>query len=103
MENKLETLSQEIKDIDFVINLSVSDKDVKEILLSRVANEFKDEFDTKKELVFYQDQVDEIIELAKFDDTKKALLCCALVSDEKIGGELENHFVDYFGSQGMIK
>ena len=61
-----------------------------------------DELD-KQEMVMFEDKVYEILELAKHDERKLATLLIALVEHDKVCEGLQDHFYDYFGSQGKIK
>lgn len=98
-----EILSQEKKEINYVISLAQADQDIKNILLSEITQAFKDELELKKEQIFYQDQVYEIIELARHDQWKKTLLVCAMIEDDIMEEELKEHFYDVFGSNGELR
>lgn len=100
--DKTEVLSSEYVEINNIIALAKADSEVEQILLSEVSREFKDHADIHRERVFFEDMVFEVIELAKHDNTKKVILLNALLESD-IANDLQQHFYDFFGSNGIIR
>ena len=96
MDN-LEVMSNEYIEVNNIIALVKADSEVKEIVLSEIAREFKDELNDKKEQVFYQDQIYEVIELAKHDTVKMTMLMTAILENQEINNLLLNHFKEVMG------
>jgi len=95
MEDEREIMSNEILEIDNIIALSKADDDVKNILLSEISREFgEDIVKDHAEQVFYQDQVVEILELAKNDNGKMTFLITEILKDQEISDLLCNHFLE---------
>jgi len=93
MKNKIETMSNEYREINNIIALSKADEDVKNILLSEVSREFgEDIVKERAEQVFYQDQVVEVLELAKQDNGKMTFLITEILKDLPLSDLLFNHF-----------
>lgn len=103
MIDKIEILSNELIEINNIIALAKADSEIEQILITEIAREFNDELTVKVEQVFYQDQIIEIIELAKHDRNKMITLLTELLKDDTIHNELKQHFYDFFGSQGELK
>jgi len=97
MEN---VMSEEIKEIDYLITLAKEDSEVKDVLLSRVLHEF-DDLKEKQRTIFFEDMVSEICEIAKHDTAKKWYLLKQIL--EYFTGELEEHWYEYFASNGIIR
>ena len=97
MGDNLEVMSNEYIEVNNIIALAKADSEVKEIVLSEIAREFKDELNDKKEQVFYQDQIYEIIELAKHDMVKMTMLMTAILENQEINNLLLNHFKEVMG------
>ena len=101
--DKIETLSSEYAEINNIIALAKADSEIEQILLNEISQEFKDELTNKTEQIWYIDQVQEILELAKHDPSKKELLVTAIVENDVIEEELKEHFYDVFGSNGELR
>jgi len=86
-------MSNEYREINNIIALSKADEDVKNILLSEVSREFgEDIVKERAEQVFYQDQVVEVLELAKQDNGKMTFLITEILKDLPLSDLLFNHF-----------
>jgi len=95
MEDKIETMSNELYEINSIIAIAKADSEVKEILLSEIVREFgNEEMKEKQEQVFYQDQIYEIIELAKHDMVKMVRLIEAILKTPEIATPIEQHFME---------
>ena len=96
--DKLEVMSNEFIEINNIIALAKADSDIQQMLLGEIVREFEGELNTKKEQVFYQDQIAEIIELAKHDMDKMITLFTMILEDEDINAELFRHFQELINS-----
>ncbi len=104
MEDKIEIMSNELAEINNIIAIAKADSEVEQILLSEIAREFgKERTDQIKKHVFFQDMVYEVIELAKHEDRKRDMLFIAILEDDKIGTAIQEHFYEYFASNGQIR
>ena len=54
---------------------------------------------TKEEVT----EMEQLINSVKYDNELLAVFMTLLVSDDVMGTQLEQHFADYFGSQGMLR
>jgi len=104
MDNKVEIMSNELAEINNIIAIAKADSEVEQILLSEVAREFgKERTEEIEKQVFFQDMVYEVIELAKHDSKKRDMLFIAILEDDKIGTAIQDHFYEYFSSNGQIR
>lgn len=94
MENKIETMSNELCEINNIIALAKADDDIKTVLLNEITKEFA---------IFYEDMVYEVIELAKHDSSKMTAFMTAILENDNIAELLQNHFYEYFGSLGQMR
>lgn len=47
--------------------------------------------------------MENLIDSVKYDNELLAVFLALLVTDDVVGSQLEQHFADYFGSQGLMR
>ena len=77
--------------------MAKADSEIEQILLSEISREFEGKLKTRKEQVFYQDEIIELIEIAKHNPDKMLILISEILKCNELTDLLINHFKELEG------